>query len=153
MKNISVGRKLVLGSITGVLSLSLLCAPVAGVNAANAPIKNGNTSVVVSLNQNSVTSQAQGKTVTTSFSLPASNQVVSDNGQQISALGRKILSWVKSKGSSWIKSLRDAVKRGVNAVKDWLKYKLPKHLYDAAVALGLESLAEWIINNWPWEWR
>lgn len=137
----------------GTLALALLAGSLAGATHIQ---ENSRASAVSSTTSSSVSVSTTSQAGTLATSLPSSTNVATtsatsvDNGQQIGRLARTIINWAKSKGGSVWNSLKDSVRKGKRAVVNWVKTKLPRHLADAAIALGLESVAQWIINNWPW---
>ncbi|GMA32032.1 hypothetical protein [Litorihabitans aurantiacus] len=96
--------------------------------------------------------------VAASTSAPAANAGTTSgapaaSGEQLGTLikqvAKQLINWVKSQGSKLWNSFKAAAEKGWQSLTTWLKEKLPGHIRDAAIALGLEEVAKWIIENWP----
>ena len=64
-------------------------------------------------------------------------------------LENKLSTGLKKQGGKVFEGLKNSVKKGKNGILNWFKNTLPKFLYDMAIQAGLEAVAEWILNNWP----
>ena len=77
-------------------------------------------------------------------SSPAANQ-----GEQAGVIGKQIIKWARNQGGAIWRGLKNAVSQGWVAVRDWIIRVTPGFLKDVAITIGVDLVAQWITNNWP----